>query len=592
MLKPNTLIKKMCYLILCIGLCATIIIRILLPSLFYNMLSSYLAIHVTSMLRANTISQSYIWRGNSMAYKLYNSEALKEHLHQWFSSSDTDKQKKLNTYFLSLLEEEHVGQVSHQIPGNGAIVSLSYSMIYTDQGELWYPQGGADLAQVLLTSEWLNTLTPEMDMVYSPVLGDNLQVMCFAMPFVVDDHLCCSIHILDFSYIKSLFYELEANGITDYQIIQNDRILYSNTDHDYKQDSWPDSIYNHLQYETSYIKDAQGITFLTLCSYEGENVQVLSYASRPTLLKAFEKLVNVIGYLLDITILIIILLIILLLRHLLHRLTLLSDNISQVTAGNYTLLPEDTHNDEIKSLTLNFNQMIRTIQHDMDEKIKHEEKEHQMQYSLLVSAIDPHFIYNTLNTISFLAHMNKTDEIVQVNTALIGTLKDRLSIKNYKNFDTLKTEKEILEQYILIQSYLCHNTIHYSFEADPEELDLKIPKNILQPLVENSIKHGLLPHKDPIMHQILDGEIQLKVTKTNEHLTIMIADNGVGFTQEQMLTYFVSPLSEANELTNGHIGIFNIRGRLDYLLKDQYQFTVSEREGGGSIILLTLPIIP
>ena len=91
MLKPNTLIKKMCYLILCIGLCATIIIRILLPSLFYNMLSSYLAIHVTSMLRANTISQSYIWRGNSMAYTLYNSEALKEHLHQWFSSSDTDK---------------------------------------------------------------------------------------------------------------------------------------------------------------------------------------------------------------------------------------------------------------------------------------------------------------------------------------------------------------------------------------------------------------------------------------------------------------------------------------------------------------------
>lgn len=258
--------------------------------------------------------------------------------------------------------------------------------------------------------------------------------------------------------------------------------------------------------------------------------------------------------------------------------------------GNYHTLPEDHHNDEIGSLTKNFNVMIQTIQSDMAQKIEQEKKEQQMQYSLLVSAIDPHFIYNTLNIITFLAHMNKTSEIVMVNTALIGTLKDRLAIKHCKIYDTIETEQEVLSQYMLIQSYLCHNTIHYCFEVNQDDRYLMIPKNILQPLVENCIKHGLLPHKNQETRQLLDGTISIEVKSSDSMLNITISDNGIGITSEKTWQYFDRPLQEITETNAEHIGIYNIRKRLSYLYGDHYHLSAQNNPDGGCTITLLLPL--
>lgn len=590
-IRPDTITKKSCLQVLMIGLATALFVQLIIPVLFYNMLSPYLSQYVSAMLRANTISQSYIWRGNSMAYALYRSEDLRAELHDYLQAApESEERQSFASRISSRMNEQIIGNVAHQIPGDGAIISTSYSMLYLDNGDAFYREESAPLTKVLLESDWLSGISADMDMMYSPVLGDDtLQVICFVMPFLVDDVTCYAIHLMDFTYIHQLFKEMENAGIQDYIMFQNDRMLYQNSDFSFEMDTWPDEMFHQLQYETSVLRKQNGMYFATLCSYEGENVKVAAYADRATLLAPYRTLILTIECLLSSIILVLILLIIAMLRHLLKRLTVLGQQIDRVSDGNYKPLPEDTHTDEIGILTRHFNRMVENIEKNMEEKILHEKREQQMQYSLLVSAIDPHFIYNTLNTITFLAYMGKTEEIIEVNTALIGTLKDRLAIKNCKNYDTIATEKEILTQYMVIQSYLCHNTINYRFEVRDEDLELLIPKNVLQPLVENAIIHGILPHKGSNPGQILDGQILVTVSRTSSKLEIIITDNGVGISEADIARYFTSPLSDNPEKDSEHIGICNIRKRLHYLLGDAYCLTAENRKEGGSRMILQLP---
>lgn len=590
-IRPDTITKKSCLQVLLIGLVTALFVQLIMPVLFYNMLSPYLSQYVSAMLRANTISQSYIWRGNSMAYVLYRSEELKDELHGYIQAESESREKQSFASRISArMNEQIIGNVTHQVPGDGAIVSTSYSMLYLDNGDAFYKKEATPLTEVLLESGWLSTISADMDMVYSPVLGnDTLQIICFVMPFVVDDITCYAIHLMDFTYIHQLFEEMENAGIQDYIMFQNDRMLYQNSDFSFEMDDWPQDMFHQLQYETSVLRKQDGMYFVTLCSYEGENVKVAAYADRTTLLAPYRTLILTIECLLYVIIFVLILLIIAMLRHLLKRLTVLSRQIDRVSDGNYKPLPEDTHTDEIGILTRHFNHMVENIKKNMEEKILREKREQQMQYSLLVSAIDPHFIYNTLNTITFLAYMGKTEEITEVNTALIGTLRDRLAIKNCKNYDTIASEKEVLAQYMIIQSYLCHNTIHYRFEVREEDLNLLIPKNILQPLVENAILHGILPHKGNDPGQILDGKIVVTVSRVSRELELAITDNGVGISEEDIARYFTSPLPDAPEKDSEHIGILNIRKRLHYLLGDAYCLTAESAKEGGSRIILRLP---
>ena len=157
-----------------------------------------------------------------------------------------------------------------------------------------------------------------------------------------------------------------------------------------------------------------------------------------------------------------------------------------------------------------------------------------------------------------------------MNDALIGTLKDRLSIKNYKTFDTVEKEKKVIEQYMIIQSYLCHNKIDFKFEAGDDVLQLQIPKNIIQPLVENSIKHGLLPNKDETRVKIKDGVLRVEVRHENGMISISVYDNGVGMDSEKkssLLKDDMPPVSAE------HIGIANMKVRLAYL----YQIILRSR---------------
>lgn len=590
-IKADTIMKKGYCLIIGVGLMTALMIQIAMPKIFYHMMNSYIAQNISSIMCANTISQSYIWRGNNTVFVLYTDQEAQDMIFEYHMSEDEGVRESLREQILSKLHTQKYGYPSHQIPGDGAIVATTYSMIYVENGDVFYQDEAEEVATVLLDSGWLTTLSMDMDMIYSPVLGDDsFSVICFVVPFSANGLNCYGVHMMDFSYILALFDELENIGIHDFCMLQNERILYQNTDYEFQLDSYPEYMFNQLQYQTSVLSQKDGMDFMTLCSYEGENMKIAVHADRDTLLEPYRNIILLIECLMYGIILLMIVLILFLLRQLLRRLTVLSKRIERVTKGNYDLIPEDDHDDEIGRLTGNFNVMVQTIQSDMERRIAQEKKEQEMQYSLLVSAIDPHFIYNTLNIITFLAHMGKTEEITKVNTALIGTLKDRLAIKNSRVYDTIEAEREVLSQYMLIQRYLCHNTIDYQFEVNEKDRYLLIPKNILQPIVENSIKHGLLPHKDRQTHQILDGKIVIHAQSSGSELLITVWDNGVGISRECIEKYFECPPQDMDDTEVEHIGIYNIRKRLSYLYNDQYRLEVKSVPGEGCTILLALAL--
>ena len=112
--------------------------------------------------------------------------------------------------------------------------------------------------------------------------------------------------------------------------------------------------------------------------------------------------------------------------------------------------------------------------------------------SLLVSQIDPHFIYNTINSINYLARKKRCEDIVKVNSALIAILKDRLRVNDIQITDSVANEMKIVNQYIVIEKFMYDGNLEVEWDIAPELMEEQIPKNMIQPLVENSLFHGLI----------------------------------------------------------------------------------------------------
>lgn len=284
------------------------------------------------------------------------------------------------------------------------------------------------------------------------------------------------------------------------------------------------------------------------------------------------------------------LLVFLLNRGMLKRIRMLDGVMNGQCVPGYRKMLENPGNDEISRLVSSFEAMMKEIEENTEDLINHEKKEQQMQYALIVSAVDPHFIYNTLNTITFLALMDRNEDVVKVNNALIAILKNRLQAKNLQPLDRGKEEKAALKQYILIQNYLTSDRIRFSFDICADDLELRIPKNIIQPLVENAIKHGILPNKGNDGKPLV-GKIQVEVFRTSdERITIKVTDNGVGMAKEVLKEYQDFCLNESDYAFDmNHIGIKNVYLRLVHLYGETVDFTIESTQGEGTSFTITIP---
>lgn len=239
--------------------------------------------------------------------------------------------------------------------------------------------------------------------------------------------------------------------------------------------------------------------------------------------------------------------------------------------------------DEIEDMCAAFNAMVSTInQQAMD--IRAQEKQNAMVlYKLLVTQIDPHFIYNTMNIINIMARNGEDESIIEINSALIKILRERLSVK-LSALHTIEEEIDTLEQYKLIMRYRFSDYINTYISVAPELLQMMIPKNILQPLVENAFYHGY-----DVQNAGKPLDVDVMIYSQDHDLVIEISDNGRGMSQER-LRLIQENSTDLYRDEKPHIGIDNVRQRIAYLYGERASMQISSELNMGTNIVIILPL--
>jgi len=238
--------------------------------------------------------------------------------------------------------------------------------------------------------------------------------------------------------------------------------------------------------------------------------------------------------------------------------------------------------------------MLKRLKESMDREHSAEILKKQLEFSVLQSQINPHFLYNTLEGIRGQALLNGNLEIAEMTKALARFF--RYSISKSEDLVTLKDELSNIENYIIIQKYRFEDKFSFEIkysEVDIEDLDYLIPKLTIQPLIENSIYHGL----ETKMNK---GKITIHITVTEKRLIINITDNGLGMDKEtldnlnnKLINTTILEGIEGIEDNGKHTGIavVNVNKRLKLLFGDEYGITVSSMLSFGTEVDIVLPIV-
>jgi two-component system LytT family sensor kinase len=193
----------------------------------------------------------------------------------------------------------------------------------------------------------------------------------------------------------------------------------------------------------------------------------------------------------------------------------------------------------------------------------------QARMDALISQINPHFLFNTLNTVSSLIRFDP-DMARTVLLKLANILRRRL--KSQMHFVPLKQELEFIDDYLDIEVVrFGRDKLQIRKEIEAETLDVMVPSMILQPLLENAIRHGIGP-------KIEGGTITLRATQSKGHLVIEVIDDGVGIPEERR-----------HGILESGIGISNVHERLKVLYGQDSSMTIESQAGKGTVIRIEIP---
>ena len=279
----------------------------------------------------------------------------------------------------------------------------------------------------------------------------------------------------------------------------------------------------------------------------------------------------------------------LLLAMLLHHMiappiTALQNRIVKIGSGDFSFDPDIEWNNELGDIGRGINKMSANVTALMDHRLEDEKQKQDLEYRMLQNQINPHFIYNTLNSIKWMATIQHAPGIAEMVTALSRLLKS--VSKGNERLVPLYEEFALLNDYFTIQQYRYGGTITLDVSyIEDEQLNQScmIPRFTLQPLVENAIFHGIEPKGSA-------GEVSLRVERdTNGDVLIRLTDDGVGMTPEQVTKALQEPGPEEAAAKYRHVGMWNVHKRLQYCFGEAYGLSIESKPGAGTTVTVRLP---
>lgn len=254
------------------------------------------------------------------------------------------------------------------------------------------------------------------------------------------------------------------------------------------------------------------------------------------------------------------------------------EDIKKVEEGDLSIRTEVETTNEISYLSQGVNTMIDEMEQLIDRLVKEERMKREVELEALHAQINPHFLYNTLNTIKWMAKIQGADSVSNAIVALVKLL--RISINISGDFISLNEEIEYIKNYVYIQKLRFNEDFSVSYEVDPELLNCMIPKLILQPIIENSIIYGMENSEKLEIQVICELE-------SPDSLLIKIVDNGPGIPEEILMTIFKDQRSESKF---SKAGLNNVNQRIKLFCGDQYGQEILTKLDFGTTVMVRLPV--
>ena len=256
----------------------------------------------------------------------------------------------------------------------------------------------------------------------------------------------------------------------------------------------------------------------------------------------------------------------------------LRDSMKKVQEGDFSVsdVVVDSKN-EIGSLTKSFDVMTHRIHELMEQNVHEQEEKRKSELKALQSQINPHFLYNTLDSIIWMAEGKKNEEVVLMTASLARLL--RQSISNEDEVVPIANEVEYARGYLTIQKMRYKDKLEFQIEVDSSILYIPLIKLVLQPIIENAIYHGL-------KYKESKGLLIVKGFMKDGNSVLQVIDDGVGMDEETLAHIYDK--HKVNYHSNG-VGVYNVQKRLKLYYGEDYGITYTSELGKGTTATITIP---
>jgi two-component system sensor histidine kinase YesM len=250
----------------------------------------------------------------------------------------------------------------------------------------------------------------------------------------------------------------------------------------------------------------------------------------------------------------------------------------RVEDGDLSVRFSGFHGDEIGELGLGFNEMIGRIQGLIDQVYAEQLSKREAELRILQEQIKPHFLYNALDTIQWMAQEHRVDDVVSMVGALSSLF--RIGLSKGREFISLSSELEHVESYLHIQKMRYEDKFDYSITCDPELRSRQVLRLTLQPLVENAIYHGIKERRG-------HGTLLVEAGLDGGDLILIVADDGVGMTAEALAQLSLS--LDGGGLSLGGYGVRNVHERIRLTFGKPYGLSFESVLGEGTVVTVRHP---
>jgi len=259
----------------------------------------------------------------------------------------------------------------------------------------------------------------------------------------------------------------------------------------------------------------------------------------------------------------------------------LSKMTKQAASGDFAVRVQEDSSDELVILNSSFNQMVEKIGQLVEDIRIEQINLRQAELKVMQAQINPHFLYNTLDSIIWLAEAGEKEKVVQ----MVSTLSDffRTTLSKGRDYITLEEEEAHIRSYLQIQQFRYRDILEYQIQIPPELYPCQILKLTLQPLVENALYHGI-KNKRGVGHIYVEGR------QEKDNLFLKVQDDGIGMTPERLL--YVRDLickEKPDENNPSGFGLFNVNQRLQLNYGMQYGLKIDSVYREGTAVTVIIP---